>query len=48
MPNPRGKKKSTMWFCPVTIDLINNNYKKDGAVPDPSISNVQLSIIPVM
>jgi len=30
MPNPRGKKKSTMWFCPVTIDLINNNYKKDG------------------
>ena len=30
MPNPKGKKKSTMWFYPVTLDLINNNYKKDA------------------
>ena len=30
MPNPKGKKKSTLWFYPVTVDLINNNYKKDA------------------
>ena len=30
MPNPRGKKKATMWFVPATFDLVDNNYKKDG------------------
>ena len=30
MPNPKGKKKATMWFIPATFELVDNNYKKDG------------------
>ena len=31
MPNPKGKKKTTLWFLPATIELINNNYRKDDS-----------------
>lgn len=29
MPNPDGKKKMLVWATPETIELVNNNFKKD-------------------
>lgn len=30
MPNPKGKKSFRMWILPETLELIENNYKRDN------------------